>query len=59
MCDPRSCAARLVPRHEHAGIRRRPYGDYLIFYRIGTDVIEVVHVLHGAQDYQAILFPEG
>jgi toxin ParE1/3/4 len=49
----------LVPRHEHAGIRRRPYGGYLIFYRIGTDVIEVVHVLHGAQDYQAILCPEG
>jgi toxin ParE1/3/4 len=40
----------LVPRHEGAGIRRRPHGNYLIFYRIGVDRIEVVHVLHGAQD---------
>jgi toxin ParE1/3/4 len=45
----------LVARHEHAGVRRRAYGNYLIFYRIGTGIIEVVHVLHGAQDYGTIL----
>ena len=38
-------------------IRRRPAGDYLIFYRIEDDQIEVLHVLHGARDYEAILFP--
>jgi toxin ParE1/3/4 len=48
----------LVPRHEHTDVRRRPYGNYLIFYRIGIDAVEVVHVLHGVQDYEAILFPE-
>ena len=48
----------LVPRHEHLGIRRRPFGNYLIFYRIGPDAIEVVHVLHGARDYEPLLFPE-
>lgn len=48
----------LVPRYEHFGIRRRPYGDYLIFYRIGADTIDIVHILHGAQDYEPILFPE-
>jgi len=53
---PRRCP--LVPRHEQAGVRRRPYGNYLIFYRIGIDIVEVVHVLHGAQDYETILFPE-
>jgi toxin ParE1/3/4 len=52
------CAYPLVARHEHAGVRRRPYGSYLIFYRIGVGIIEVVHVLHGAQDYETILFPE-
>ena len=46
----------LVPRHEHLGIRRRPFGNYLIFYRVGA--IEVVHVLHGARDYERLLFPE-
>jgi toxin ParE1/3/4 len=48
----------LVPRYEHFGIRRRPYGDYLIFYRIGVDAIDIVHILHGAQNYEPVLFPE-
>lgn len=49
----------LVPRHEGTGIRRRPYGDYLIFYRVGAERIDVLHVLNGAQDYESILFPGG
>ena len=48
----------LVPRYEHLGIRRRPFGNYLIFYRVGPDAIEVVHILHGARDYDPLLFPE-
>jgi toxin ParE1/3/4 len=48
----------LVPRFEHIGIRRRVYRDYLIFYRVVGDTIEVLHVLHGARDYESILFPE-
>jgi toxin ParE1/3/4 len=48
----------LVPRHGHLGIRRRPFGNYLIFYRVGANAIEVVHVLHGARDYERLLFPE-
>ena len=48
----------LVPRYEHLGVRRRPYRDYLIFYRILGDTIEVLHVLRGARDYESILFPE-
>ena len=48
----------LVPRYEHLGIRRRPFGRFLIFYRAGTDAIEVIHILHGARDYEFLLFPE-
>jgi plasmid stabilization system protein ParE len=48
----------LVPRYEHLGIRRRPFGRFLIFYRVGDDAIEVVHILHGARDYESLLFPE-
>jgi plasmid stabilization system protein ParE len=47
----------LVPRYERHGIRRRPYKNYLIFYRIEDDRIVIVHVLHGAQDYESQLFP--
>jgi plasmid stabilization system protein ParE len=48
----------MIVVFEHARVRRRPYGNYLIFYRIEIDVIAVVHVLHAAQDYESILFPE-
>lgn len=47
----------LVPRYEHLGIRRRIHGSYLIFYRIVGDTIQVLHVLHSAMNYEAILFP--
>ncbi|RTE93077.1 type II toxin-antitoxin system RelE/ParE family toxin [Bradyrhizobium sp. LVM 105] len=48
----------LVPRYEDKGIRRRPFGSFLIFYRVGIDAIEVIHILHGARDYEPLLFPE-
>ena len=48
----------LVPRYEETGIRRRPFGQFLIFYRVGQDAIEVIHILHGARDYESLLFPE-
>ena len=47
----------LVPRYEESGVRRRGHGNYLIFYRIEPEKVVIVHVLHGAQDYTAILFP--
>ncbi|WP_199556383.1 type II toxin-antitoxin system RelE/ParE family toxin [Sandaracinobacteroides hominis] len=47
----------LVPRFEAAGVRRRVHGDYLIFYRVEAEKVVVLHILHGAQDYGAILFP--
>jgi plasmid stabilization system protein ParE len=30
----------------------------LIFYRVGADAIEVAYILHGARDYEPLLFPE-
>ena len=48
----------LVPRHERSGIRRRVHGNYLIFYRIVADRIEILHILHGAMDIEAVLFPQ-
>jgi plasmid stabilization system protein ParE len=48
----------LVRRYEHTGVRRRVHGNYLIFYRIVGEMIVILHVLHGARDYEAILFPE-
>jgi hypothetical protein len=38
------------------GIRRRVHGNYLIFYRIRTDMVEILHVIYGARDYAQIVF---
>ncbi|MGZ8248325.1 type II toxin-antitoxin system RelE/ParE family toxin [Methylomagnum sp.] len=48
----------LIPRYERHGIRRRAHRDYLIFYRVGEGFVEVIHILHGARDYEALLFPQ-
>jgi toxin ParE1/3/4 len=32
-------------------VRRKVYGNYLIFYSIDAQVINVLRILHGAQDY--------
>jgi plasmid stabilization system protein ParE len=46
-------------RYEDSGVRRRVHGNDLIFYRIGIDTVDVLHVLHGVMDYATLLFPEG
>ena len=51
-------AFSLVPRHEKYGIRRRVFGNYLIFYRIDAEQITVLHILHGAMDYASLPFPD-
>ena len=48
----------LLPDWEDRGVRRRSHGNYLIFYRVHADQVEVLHVLHGARDYERILFPD-
>jgi toxin ParE1/3/4 len=47
----------LVPRYGEQGVRHRVHGNYLIFYRVEAEEVVVVHILHGAMDYAAILFP--
>ena len=47
----------LLPRFEDRRIRRRVFRDYLIFYRADADAVYIVHILHGAQDYEALLSP--
>jgi toxin ParE1/3/4 len=48
----------LVPSYENHGVRHRVVGKYLIFYRVEVEKVVVIHILHGAMDYAAILSPE-
>ncbi len=45
-----------VARYGDLNIRRRPYGNCLIFYRVDPDAVVIIHVLQGASDYEALLF---
>ena len=49
---------QLVPRFEREGIRRRIVEDYLIFYRIDRDAVQILHILHGATDYAVRLMQD-
>lgn len=49
----------LIGRYERLGIRRRVHGSYLIFFRVDPDAVVILHILHGAYDYETLLFPEG
>jgi len=48
----------LLPNWESRGVRRRVHGNYLIFYQISGDTVEVIHILHGAMDYERLLFSD-
>ena len=47
----------LVDRARDPTLRRRVYGNYLIFYDVGVTAVEILHVLHGARDYEQIVLP--
>jgi toxin ParE1/3/4 len=49
---------QLVPRYEHTQIRRRVHGEYLIFYRVADEAVDILHILHGAMDYERFLFED-
>jgi len=48
----------VIARYKRLAIRRRVHGNYLIFYRIGRDSVIVLRVLHGAMNYEELLFPK-
>jgi toxin ParE1/3/4 len=39
-------------------LRRMVHGSYLIFCDVSPSHVDVIHVLHGATDYEKTLFPE-
>lgn len=47
----------VVGGHEHAGVRGRLHGNYLIFYIVLIEEVRVLRIVNGAQDYERILFP--
>jgi len=46
----------VIGRYQRVAIRRRVHGNYLIFYRAGRDEVIVLRILHGAMNYEELLF---
>ena len=40
------------------GLRSFPVGNYIVFYRLVSDGIEIARVLHGHRDIEASFFPD-
>ncbi|MBD0414553.1 type II toxin-antitoxin system RelE/ParE family toxin [Oryzicola mucosus] len=45
----------LLPGHEQSGVRQRVHGNYLNFFQVTENSINVLKVLHGAMDYDPLL----
>lgn len=48
----------LVDGQRDPTLRRRVHGNYLIFYDVGKNAVEILHILHGARDYARIIFAD-
>lgn len=48
----------LIVGYEEKAFAAALHGKYLIFYRTSGTDIEIIHVLHGAMQYERILFGE-
>ena len=48
----------VLPRYQSSGIRRLVHGNYLMLYRVEANSVIILHVVHGAMDYEARLFPK-
>jgi plasmid stabilization system protein ParE len=50
-----ACLSGRPQRFDHSP--PRPW-QYLIFYQIEADRVEILRVLHGAMNYESLLFPD-
>lgn len=48
----------VLARRPLSNIRRLVHGHYTVFYSVGREAVHILHILHGAMDYERILFPE-
>nr|WP_313418093.1 type II toxin-antitoxin system RelE/ParE family toxin [Brevundimonas diminuta] len=53
-CESLSVHSERYPRVGFAYLRQRPFGDYVIVYRV-TDRVEIIRVLHAARHWASLL----
>lgn len=53
-CDELSTLSFRYAEEPGTGLRRRPVGNYLVFYRV-TDQVQIIRILHSGRDWLALL----
>ncbi|MFJ6023215.1 type II toxin-antitoxin system RelE/ParE family toxin [Brevundimonas sp. NPDC092305] len=53
-CAELSTLAHRYGENPRIGLRKRPVGNYLIFYRISAEV-QIIRIIHTARDWEVIL----
>ena len=51
---PKSFA--IVPRYKFFGVRRHIHGNYLIFFRLIESNVLILRIVHGAMNFEDLLF---
>ena len=46
----------VVARVNGGDIHKRVFKDYLVFYRVRPDSVDILQIVHGAMDWKAKLF---
>ena len=54
----REMPERFAKISRYSALRRMVHGHYLILYDVDDRNVEVIRILHGAMDYERILFPQ-
>jgi plasmid stabilization system protein ParE len=54
----RPLAFPLAPRFTAIGVRRRVFGNYVIFFRASADVVLILRVLHVSLDHGRLFGPD-
>jgi toxin ParE1/3/4 len=47
----------VVVQRGRRAVRRAVHGNYLILYEVAANTVSVVRVMHGARDWERLLFP--
>ena len=53
----RTESSRYPLQPQWPGVRRMPVGNYLIFYRVLGDSVQILRVLHSARETRDVTFP--
>jgi toxin ParE1/3/4 len=47
----------VVVQRSRREVRRAVHGSYLVLYEVAANTVSIVRIVHGARDWERLLFP--